>query len=171
MTHKSIPTSEAIDEFFNNLILAIEDIQKYRSVPTLKMYLGAICQALEAKWAGVLQYKTEEWVILTRTESWPEIFPPEQLTALLKGLVEKNEPQTLASQEEIGRYLPNQGITNLAIIPFNWALEPKDQRLLVVGDKKAQIGPGGDLPYYITPLLRFLAGWFGLLTSIASQKF
>ena len=164
MTHKSIPTSEAIDEFFNNLILAIEDIQKKRSIPTLKMYLMAICQALEAKWAGVLQYKREEWVVLTRTDLWPKIFPPEQLTILLKRLVDKNEPQTLASQEEIGKYLPNQGITNLAIIPFNWALEPEDQRLLVVGDKKAQIGPGGDLPYYITPLLRFLAGWFGLLT-------
>lgn len=171
MIYESIPTAKAIDEFFNNLILAIEGIQKERLVPTLKMYLMAICQALEAKWAGVLQYKKEEWVVLTKTESYPEIFPPKQLTALLKRLVDKNEPQTLASQEEIEKYLSNQGITNLAIIPFNWALEPEDQRLLVVGDKKAQIGPGGDLPYYVTPLLRFLAGWFALLTKDIQNYF
>ena len=170
MTHKSIPTSEAIDEFFNNLILAIEGIQKEPSVPTLKMYLMAICQALDAKWAGVLQYKTEEWVILTRTESWPEIFPPEQLTPLLKRLVDKNEPQTLASQEEIGRYLPDQDITNLAIIPFKWALKPENRQLLIIGDKSKRIGPGDDLPYYVTPLLRFLAGQFGMISSVVTLE-
>ncbi|MBE9581336.1 MAG: hypothetical protein IMF18_06930, partial [Proteobacteria bacterium] len=123
MIDKPIPTKKAISDFFNDLIVALESIKKDRSHSTIEAYLVAVCKALKAEWAGLLRCEKETWVVLTKTEKWPEGFPTEELGTLLKNLVEKNKPQTLECQKDRELYLPGLDVINLAIIPFRWALK------------------------------------------------
>ena len=165
MIDKPIPTEKAISDFFNGLIVAFESIRKARPVPTMEMYLMAVCEILKAKWAGLLRCEKETWVVLTKTEEWPEGLLTDELSPLLKNLVEKNKPQTLESQQDKEQYLRGVDVINLAIIPFRWALKQEDQRVLLIGNKQKRIGPEDDLPYYLFPLLRFLAQIFEKLSS------
>jgi len=59
MIDKPIPTEKAISDFFNDLIVALDSIRKARLIPTMKMYLMAVCKALEAEWAGLLRCEKE----------------------------------------------------------------------------------------------------------------
>jgi len=170
MIDKLIPTEKAISDFFNDLIVALKGIRKDYSYPTIEMYLMAVCKALEAEWAGLLRYEEGTWVILTKTEKWLEGLLTEELDTLLKGLVEKNEPQTLESQKDRELYLPDLDVANLAIIPFRWALKQEDQRVLLIGNKEKRIGPEDDLPYYLFSLLRFLVQFFEPLSSAVTLR-
>lgn len=170
MIDKPIPTEKAISDFFNDLIVALEGIQKDRPVPTMEMYLMAVCQALKAEWAGLLQCEEGTWGVVKKTEKWQEGLLTEELGTLLKNLVKKNEPQTLESQKDRELYLPGLDVINLAIIPFRWALKREDRLVLLIGNKKNRIGPEDDLPYYLFPLLRFLAQLFEMLGSVVTLE-
>jgi len=170
MIDKLIPTDKAISDFFNGLIVALEDIQKDRLAPTIEMYLMAVREALNAEWAGLLRCEKEAWVVLTKTEQWPEGLLTEKLDTLLKNLVEKNKSQTLESQQDKEQYLPGVDVINLAIIPFRWALKQDERLVLLIGNKQKRIGPEDDLPYYLFPLLRFLAQLFEMLGSVVTLE-
>jgi hypothetical protein len=170
MIDKPIPTEKAISDFFNDLIVALESIKKDRSHSTIEAYLMAVCQALKAEWAGLLRCEEETWVVITKTEKWQAGFPTEKLGALLKNLVEKNKPQTLESQKDRELYLPGLDVINLAMIPFRWALKREDRIVLLIGNKQERIGPEDDLPYYLFPLLRFLAQLFEMLGSVVTLE-
>lgn len=165
MIDKPIPTEKAIYDFFNDLIIALESIHKNRPVPTIEMYLKAVCNALNAEWATLLQRKKGIWVVLTKTEKYPESLLTEELDGLLKELVDNNRVQAMESKQDKEQYLREVDVINLAIIPFRWALKQEDRIVLLIGNKQKRIGPEDDLPYYLFPLLRFLAQIFEQLSS------
>lgn len=171
MIQDSIPTSREISDFFDNLVVAFEEIieetrGKISSIHILAFYLAATCKALGAQWASIVKCQKAKIEGVASTDSFNNKWISRDIIKLFGRLLRNKRVTSIESECDRYTYLKNTvNIYNLAIVPLRTLAKGTENRILLIGNKKHRIGLSEDLPYYTIPLLRFLSIFFGLILS------
>lgn len=168
-------TNKYTKDFLDKLVTALKpEFSRNRDLKilTLEWWLSAVCEAMKAKWAGIIQYsdKAKSCDILARMAGWPDNFLPGNLLSKLEDEKAK-EPYVLASTKEKQLYLPESPeICNLTIISIEYMIDPQFKYFLVIGNQQKPKGPESEQPLTVTPPIALLAQFSGLMMEIQNRR-
>ncbi len=164
MADNTIESHKELVAFSNRLITTLEKSDTITSL-TIENLLEAVCTALQAEWAGIIN-PVDEWKPLHCTHNWPERFPTKkQIDFFESHPMLKKRPFSLESEKDLSS-LGLNGALNVAIVPIKWALVPGKSWFLIIGNKTKKLNSADDLPYYTLPLLRIIALLFTLTSGV-----